>query len=64
MNNYGKKITITIEDYSDYFKCNTISTNRYSQYNPCENCSNNPKNNPNASGFCCCALPAMNNVVY
>ena len=25
----------------------------------CENCMNNPKNNPLASGFCCCALPAM-----
>ena len=25
----------------------------------CENCMNNPKNNPLASGFCCCSLPAM-----
>ena len=28
-------------------------------YDPCENCSNNPKNNPNASGVCCCALPDL-----
>ena len=25
----------------------------------CEHCSNNPKNNPYASGICCCSLPAM-----
>ena len=25
----------------------------------CDNCMNNPKNNPFASGFCNCALPAM-----
>ena len=25
----------------------------------CERCSNNPKNNPNASGVCLCAMPAM-----
>ena len=25
----------------------------------CDNCMNNPKNNPYASGFCNCALPAM-----
>lgn len=25
----------------------------------CEHCSNNPKNNPNASGFCDCSLPSM-----
>ena len=29
------------------------------QYDPCTNCSNNPKNNPNASGICCCALPDL-----
>ena len=27
---------------------------------PCAGCSNSPKNNPNASGFCCCSLPYMN----
>ena len=31
---------------------------------PCRFCSNNPMNNPHASGFCCCALPAMRNVIY
>lgn len=25
----------------------------------CENCINNPNNNPSATGFCHCALPAM-----
>ena len=33
-------------------------------YDPCANCNNNPKNNPNASGFCCCALPDMYNHRY
>lgn len=28
-------------------------------YDPCEFCDNNPKNNPLASGFCSCALPAL-----
>ena len=23
----------------------------------CQNCPNNPKNNPYASGICCCSLP-------
>lgn len=31
---------------------------------PCENCNNNPKNNPNASGNCYCALPALSNPIY
>jgi len=25
----------------------------------CDNCASNPKNNPYASGFCNCALPAI-----
>ena len=25
----------------------------------CDNCMNNPKNNPLASGVCCCTLPSM-----
>ena len=25
----------------------------------CDNCWNNPRNNPFATGFCNCALPAM-----
>ena len=28
-------------------------------YDPCATCGNNPKNNPHASGICCCALPYM-----
>lgn len=31
---------------------------------PCENCPNNPKNNPNASGICHCALPTLYNPIY
>lgn len=31
---------------------------------PCAGCSNNPMVNPNASGVCCCALPAMRNTRY
>ena len=31
--------------------------------NPCIACSNNPQNNPLATGFCNCALPAMLNPV-
>lgn len=33
-------------------------------YDPCYNCSNNPKNNPAASGVCCCSLPDMYNHGY
>lgn len=33
-------------------------------YDPCRNCPNNPVNNPHASGFCNCALPAMYNTIY
>ena len=29
-------------------------------FDPCYNCGNNPKNNPNASGNCCCSLPSKN----
>jgi hypothetical protein len=32
--------------------------------NPCEHCPNNPKNNPFSSGFCNCAIPALNNPIY
>lgn len=31
---------------------------------PCMNCQNNPKNNPAASGVCCCALPDMYRIRY
>lgn len=30
---------------------------------PCKNCPNNPKNNPNASGVCNCALPYFANPI-
>lgn len=30
----------------------------------CANCINNPKNNPNATGICFCALPAMSQIRY
>ena len=33
-------------------------------YDPCANCSNTIKNNPNASGICCCALPDLYNKRY
>ena len=33
-------------------------------YPCCANCSNNPKNNPNATGVCHCALPAMTQIRY
>ena len=33
-------------------------------YDPCANCSQNPKNNPYASGVCCCALPDLYNKRY
>ena len=29
------------------------------QHKCCEHCSNNPANNPQATGICFCALPAM-----
>lgn len=37
---------------------------RFGTGNPCENCPNNPKNNPFSSGFCNCAIPALNNPMY
>ena len=33
-------------------------------YKCCQNCPNNPKNNPNASGICHCALPSMETIRY
>ena len=35
-----------------------LSTDFYDVH-PCTYCNNNPKNNPAASGICCCALPDM-----
>ena len=34
------------------------------EYDPCEWCMNNPKNNPNASGICSCALPDLCRKIY
>ena len=31
----------------------------FSYEDPCKGCPNNPRNNPNASGVCNCALPYM-----
>lgn len=33
-------------------------------YDCCKNCPNNPLNNPFASGFCNCVLPAMHQIRY
>lgn len=33
-------------------------------YDCCKNCPNNPMNNPFASGFCNCVLPAMHQIRY
>ena len=38
-------------------------TNNIKASNPCDKCPNNPKNNPNASGMCCCALPYFANPI-
>jgi hypothetical protein len=40
----------------------TFNNRKY--HNPCDKCMNNPKNNPNASGVCHCALPSMYNIIY
>lgn len=62
-----KKITITIEDDGTVQGLNFPEYDGYParQYNdPCEFCQNNPRNNPHASGFCCCALPALANPMF
>lgn len=41
-----------------------IHLNLGETYEACKNCPNNPKNNKYSSGFCNCAIPAMNNVIY
>lgn len=49
------KVTITFD----------IPDNQMIGYNnPCANYPNNPVNNPHASGFCNCALPALCNPMY
>ena len=34
-------------------------TPTFFNYKCCEKCNNNPKNNPNATGFCNCILPLL-----
>lgn len=63
----SKKIVITIEEddngYSQGLNFTPFPGRRYND--PCEFCNNNPKNNPNASGVCSCALPALiNNPIW
>lgn len=68
-----KKIIITIEEDDNnvqqipsipYYP-NGISSNPYGmRVDPCEHCQNNPKNNPLASGVCCCALPDLYRIIY
>lgn len=36
----------------------------YSGLECCKKCLNNPLNNPNASGFCNCVLPTMEQIRY
>lgn len=55
----GKRIIIIEDDYG--YDNNYIPS---LSYNPCEYCINNPANNPNASGFCNCMLPYLNNPTY
>jgi len=62
-----KRIIIEIpEDWDGYLGGNPYpKTYSYKSYaDPCENCPNNPKNNPNASGVCSCALPYLHNQMY
>lgn len=64
-----KKIIITIEEENDDaprlpWNVTQPWDNSSKYYNPCENCPNNPLNNPNATGFCNCALPALCNPMY
>lgn len=45
-----------------------MNTNSNNQENtqastPCDKCPNNKKNNPNASGICCCSLPYFANPI-
>ena len=30
----------------------------------CQNCKNNPRNNPYASGVCCCSLPDQEMIMW
>ena len=59
-----KKITITIEEDENTDVSYPYWNGRQQYNDPCEHCSNNPKNNPYASGICCCALPALANPMF
>lgn len=52
---------ITIEFDEDW---QTPLETQSKNYDPCEFCQNNPKNNPNASGICSCALPDLCRKIY
>ena len=72
----AKKITIIIEDDGTAQGLSNIQdfsipetsgygwNGRRGYVNPCEHCNNNPVNNPYASGFCNCALPALANPMF
>ena len=52
------------------FEANAQSCEIWNQINekskeasPCDKCPNNKANNPNASGFCCCAAPCFANPI-
>lgn len=71
MNIMGKRIIIIEDDgstnlevspYQGLLESFNERVNGY--FDPCANCINNPKNNPSASGMCCCSLPDMYNVRY
>lgn len=59
-------ITITIIDFPLVFGTQEFTVTFDEPYyqpeffDPCYNCGNNPKNNPHASGNCCCSLPSKN----
>ena len=63
-----KKIIITIEDDEGTPYVPVLPNSGWLEkpyYNdPCANCPNNPMNNPHATGFCNCALPALMNPIY
>lgn len=57
----AKNINITININQEYPYKGYQDNNWYND--PCVNCSNNPKNNPYASGSCCCSLPDLFNII-
>ena len=74
MKKFNKKEKVDMQKVADelakeiekYFEKHPVQTYNYvinSEPTPgpkcCQGCPNNPKNNPNASGFYNCALPAQ-----